>query len=292
MNIICLDAEFADNEELLELSMFNAAGEEVYHSYYRPEKITNWRTDIHHITPEMVKNERTFADCRKEVGEMLASAFAVTGFAVDNDLRVLAHSYVEGMDEIRVIDVKDMFWYLRGRAEGMSPFAVPSLLVCANALGLEFAEEEAHSASADTEATLKCFRLLCDEFAGMEQCGEEEIIDRFAQHIMEAKAEFVKEQSRGYVKVYSMGPLHKLKFGHQPDVDRRNLLMEVEVADRYKAEYELRKLLKKKEVPDKFSVYKLTAKLLQEIGSYRNEYDAEESAWCKKIVRNLSRLTL
>ena len=38
MNIICLDAEFADNEELLELSMFNAAGEEVYHSYYRPEK--------------------------------------------------------------------------------------------------------------------------------------------------------------------------------------------------------------------------------------------------------------
>ena len=69
-------------------------------------------------------------------GEMLASAFAVTGFAVDNDLRVLAHSDVEGMDEIRVIDVKDMFWYLRGRAEGMSPFAVPSLLVCANALGL------------------------------------------------------------------------------------------------------------------------------------------------------------
>ena len=35
---------------------------------------------------------------------MLASAFAVTGFAVDNDLRVLAHSDVEGMDEIRRLE--------------------------------------------------------------------------------------------------------------------------------------------------------------------------------------------
>ena len=74
MNVICLDAEFADNEELLELSAFNLAGEEVYHSYYKPADISDWRTDIHHITPEMVANERNFASCREEVQSLLDDA--------------------------------------------------------------------------------------------------------------------------------------------------------------------------------------------------------------------------
>ena len=292
MNIICLDAEFADNEELLELSAFNLEGKEVYHSYYRPVNIKTWRTDIHHITPEMVAHERTFAQCRREVQQLLDNAFALTGFAVGNDMRVLTRSGIEGLEEKRVIDVKDMYWYLRGRGEEMSPFAVPSLLVCSNALGLEFSEDEAHSASADTEATLKCFNLLLDEFKASEGVEAEDAVNRLRERIAQGIADFVEVMAAGYVKVFKAGELYKVKYGRLKEEDTRHLLMEVEVADRFKAEYELRKLLKKKEVPDKHGVYKLTPKLLDQIKGYRNTYDAEESAWCKKIIRNLGRLSL
>ena len=94
------------------------------------------------------------------------------------------------------------------------------------------------------------------------------------------------------MKVIKAGDNYNLKYGRQQESDVRGLVMEVEVSDRYKAEYELRKLLKKKEVPDKHSVYKLSSKQLEDIRNYSNKYDAEESAWCKKIVRNLGRLTL
>lgn len=294
MNIICLDAEFADNEELLELSVFNMEGEEIYHRYYRPENITQWRTDIHHITPEMVEGKPSFAECRKEVEILIEKAFAITGFAVDNDLRVLTRSGVRGLDSKRVIDVKDMYWYMRGRKEEMTPFGVPSLIVCSNALGFDFEEGEAHSASADTRVTLRCFNLLFSEF-GMEEgesLPQEDALLLLADKIQNAKALFVEEQARGFIKVYKSDDVYKIKYGRLPDTDGRGLVMEVPVNDRYKAEYEVRKLLKKKEIPDKYSTYRLTSALLDKLRTYENSYDAEESAWCKKIVRNLSRLTL
>lgn len=294
MEIICLDAEFTETEELLELSIFNLEGKEIYHRFYKPENITDWRTDIHHITPEMVADELPFSKRRDEVQQLLDSSFALTGFAVGNDMRVLSRSGIAGMETKRVLDVKDMYWYLRGIQEQMSPFSIPSLLICANSLGLEFSEDEAHSASADTEATLRCFNLLFNEFKSGEGEGmaDEDIVDMFAAKIERAKGNFVEELAKGYVKVYKQGDTYKIKYGHLRDSEPKGLIAEIEVADRYKAEYEIKKLLKKKELPDKWGIYKLTPKLLEQVKNYKNTYDAEESAWCKKVVRNLSRLTL
>lgn len=294
MDILCLDAEFTDSEELLELSMFNLDGKEVYHNFYKPEKITDWRTDIHHITPEFVADKPYFKECRKEVQQLLDDAFALIGFAVDNDLRVLTRSGIGGLETKRMIDVKGMYWYLRGESEDMSPFSVPSLLTCANALGLDFSEQEAHSASADTEATLKCFNLLFDEFRNKEGLGmeEEDVFDLFIGKIQRAKDCFVEKASKGFIRIYKKEEGYKLNFSSNPEHDTKGLVAEVPVADRYKAEYEIRKLLKKKELPGKYNIYKLTPKLISDVKAYTNEYDAEESAWCKKVVRNLSRLTL
>ncbi len=294
MEIICLDAEFTETEELLELSIFNLEGKEIYHRFYKPENITDWRTDIHHITPEMVADELPFSKRRDEVQQLLDSSFALTGFAVGNDMRVLSRSGIAGMETKRVLDVKDMYWYLRGIQEQMSPFSIPSLLICANSLGLDFSEDEAHSASADTEATLRCFNLLFNEFKSGEGEGmaDEDIVDMFAAKIERAKGNFVEELAKGYVKVYKQGDTYKIKYGHLRDSEPKGLIAEIEVADRYKAEYEIKKLLKKKELPDKWGIYKLTPKLLEQVKNYKNTYDAEESAWCKKVVRNLSRLTL
>ena len=294
MNIICLDAEFADNEELLELSIFNKEGEEFYHSYYKPEMIDDWRTDIHHITPEMVAECPSFAKEMPKVQSIIDNADLVTGFAVDNDLRVLSHSGISGLDDKRVLDVKDMYWLLRGKDTEMTPFSVPSLIVCANSLGIEFQEDIAHSASVDTEFTLKCFNFLLSEYQSAAGGDKplEELISALIADYDDAKGEFVAEGAKGYIRVFKAGDVYKVKYGHLPAEESGKLLLEVEVEDRYKAEYEIRKMLKKKEVPGKYSVYKLTPKLLDDIKRYRNTYDAEESAWCKKIIRNLSRLTL
>lgn len=294
MNIICLDAEFADNEELLELSIFNQNGEEFYHSYYKPVNIDDWRTDIHHITPEMVAESPSFKDETDRLQNIVDNADLVTGFAVDNDIRVLEHSGIKRLDGKNVLDVKDMYWYIKGRNTDMSPYSVPSLIVCANSMGIEFDENIAHSASVDTEFTLMCFNLLLDKYKETleNELAVEEIISRFISDIDKAKGVFNAESAKGFVRVFKVGEVHKVKYGHLPAEGSEKLIIEVEVEDRYKAEYELRKMLKKKEVPGKYSTYKLTPKLLDDIKKYRNTYDAEESAWCKKIIRNLSRLTL
>lgn len=289
MNIYCLDAEFTENEELLELSVFNLNGEEVYHKYYCPEKIKDWRTDIHHITPDMVKDKSHFREQKGEVERLLSEAYALTGFALDNDMRVLGHSGVEGLDDMKVLDVKDMYWYMRGRQEDMSPFSVPSLLVCANNLGLDFTADEAHSASADTKATLECFNLLWNEFRNGEGKGvsEKDSIEKFHERIEEERGRFIEESAKGFIKVMKNGPYHKLKFGRIKESDNSGMLFDVEVPDRFKAEYEIRKSLKKKEVPGKPGAYKLGKKQLDEIRKYKNTYNAEDSAWCKKILKGM-----
>lgn len=293
IDIICLDAEFAENEELLELSVFDLSGREIYHEYYRPEKINEWRTDIHHITPEMVADKPHFNEISHEVQNLLDKAFAVTGFAVDNDLRVLSRSGITGLEEKRVIDVKDMYWFLKGIPQDMSPFSVPSLITCAGALGLDYGEATAHSASADTEATLECFNILVSEFRrDGNDAPISEIVDSFIEEIQKAKAKFIEDSARGVVRIYKFKEFYRLQFGRGGDEADNGVIAEVSVADRYKAEYDLKKKLKKKEVTDKRNVYKLTSKMIEEIKGYKNEYDAEQSAWCKKVLRNLSRLSL
>lgn len=294
MNIICLDAEFADNEEILELSVFDREGKEIYHSFYKPQSIEDWRTDIHHITPEMVSDSPSFIGERHKVQTIIDRADIITGFAVDNDLRVLSRSGVTGLADKTILDVKDMYWLLEGKGKEMSPFSVPSLIVCANSLGIEFNESAAHSASVDTEFTLKCFSSLFQGYSESHQNiqTDEEMVESFITEIDDAKADYIAERAKGYVRVFKTGDVYKVKYGHLPAEDQGKLLLEIRVEDRYKAEYEIRKMLKKKEVPGKYGVYKLTSKLLDDIKKYHNSYDAEESAWCKKIVRNLSRLTL
>ncbi len=292
MRIICLDAEFADNEELLELSVFSTDGQEIYHRFYCPEKIETWRTDIHHISPEQVAGLPSFEKVREEVQTIIDDADAVTGFAVANDFRVLERSGITGLSEKRILDVKEMYWYLRGRPVGMSPYNVPSLLVCSNDLGLTFLSDDAHSASNDTKATLECFNKLFSDFQSDSGLDDEEVFNSFRSAVDAAMADFVEESARGFVKLCKNGPFYKLRFGRTEDTDRSQLILEVPVADRFKAEYELRKMLRKKEVPDKIHLYKLTPKLIDDIKRYRNQYDAEESAWCKKVIKNLSRLSL
>lgn len=293
MNILCLDAEFTDNEEILELSIFNDREQEIYHSYFKPQTAESWNVEIHHITPEMVVNEPSFEDKRAEIQKLLDDADFITGFAVKNDLKVLTREGVKGLNKKNTIDVQDMYWYQRGRKEGMSPYSLPSLVACAEALGLDYNEEVAHAADADTEATVRCFNILIDEFMTQNQIAEKEnVIEAFLKEIAGAHDEYDASMANGFIRLIKTPSGYKFKFSRFEEEEKEGKVLEVAVKDRFKAEYDMRKLYKKKELPGKFGTYKLTEKNIEDIKSYENEYNKEESAYFKKIVRNLSKLSL
>lgn len=52
---VCLDAEFVEGNELIELSIFALDRTQIYSQRFKPARYKNWDSSIHHITPEMVE---------------------------------------------------------------------------------------------------------------------------------------------------------------------------------------------------------------------------------------------
>ena len=97
---ICLDAEFAEGVEMLELAIMSGDGRMIYTQRFRPATLRRWRSYPHGITPEMVENEPLFAECRQEIQSIIDAASHVIGFAVaENDLRKLRQEGIH-TDEI------------------------------------------------------------------------------------------------------------------------------------------------------------------------------------------------
>lgn len=288
--LICLDAEFTENNEILQLGVIDSEGNEIYNDYFKPAQSTRWRTDIHHITPEMVADKPSFDSCRPEVQRLFDDASILMGFALSNDIKVLAKEGVSGLENKPVLDIRDLFWFVRGRNSNMQLDSVPSLIACAHLLGLDFNEEAVHSASIDAALTLRCFDVLKNEFCSLyyDEENPADIVAQIMERVKKEKEAYRRERASGYVKVVSHPKGYRLKFSYSKETDKKEQVLEVRVEDRYKAEYELRKLLKKKENPMWPGVYRLAPKQLEEIAAYRNQYSADESSWYRKVVKNPS----
>ena len=127
--IIFLDAEFADNQELLELSIYNLASEEIYHSYFKPTGITRWPDSmaIHHITPQDVADSPSFASQRRIIQGIIDNATHIGGFAVDGDISHLETQGIRNLDSKCVIELKDMFWLYMSETLGGNYYSFPGL---------------------------------------------------------------------------------------------------------------------------------------------------------------------
>lgn len=278
-----------DRGELLELSIYNGAGEEVYHHYFKPFSQKRWRTDIHHITPEMVKDEPFFSACRRDIQRIVDYADYVIGFAIDNDIRSLTGEGVKGFDKKRVVEIRDWYWLCIGNERGVDINGGPGLQVCAPELGVEFGEKAAHSASGDTEVTLKCFMELVGLFRSRYMEGEDaaelrSVIDRFEQEYAVARCEFRRRKAAGALHLlrHENG---SFKIGRSPATgDKLANVASVEVADRYKAEYEIRqKFAKRMSASPGF--YKLRDADIEWFKAYANEFEEEESEFYKKVLK-------
>lgn len=288
---ICFDAEMTDRGELLELSIYSAQGNEIYHELFKPFSQKRWRTDIHHITPEMVKDKPFFSACRRAVQRIVDYADYVIGFAVDNDIRTLSNEGIKHLEDKHVIEVRNWYWLCRGNEKGVDINSGPGLQMCAPELGVEFGENAAHSASGDTDVTLRCFMALVEEFRQRYMADEpapeklEDVLERFEQEYAKARWKFREEKARGALHLVKL-PDGTFKLAKSASgVENAKSVASVEVADRYKAEFEMRTHFQKRQTAGRIGVYKLRDADIQWFEAYTNTFGEEDSEFYKKMLK-------
>ncbi|MBD5218238.1 MAG: 3'-5' exonuclease [Bacteroidales bacterium] len=288
--IICFDTEMAEDQKLIELSIFDDSLSEIYHSYYNPGRVREWREEIHHITPEMVKNSPRFSTELPGVQSVIDSAEIIVGCALRNDVDALSKAGVKRLDRKRLVEIQDWFWLLRGISEGRSLFKTASLLNIAEELGVDFSEQEAHGASADTRATMSCFLALKSELETVYSAGKsltmEQAIDIFEERFAQARTDFLRQEAAGFVQILDHGGYHSLKFNQKVEKPNSKAIAMISVNDRFIAEMELRKLFARREVKGKHEIYNLRAADIEKFKSYSNVFEEERSAFCKQFTSN------
>ena len=285
MNLICLDIEATDNGEMLELSVISHEGcRTVYQSYFHPVTARSWPNSqaVHHITPQMVRDAPPVKKERKKIETLVNAADGIIGFAVDNDIRYLKGNNIAVRDDIRIIDVRDWFWYYKGKHLDIEFGSVPRLAKCAELLGFEFSEEsEAHSAANDTLMTIKLFDALVEE-AGMDLPLDEAIV-RFEALFEEERRRYAEKMAHGFISLVSTQKGYVVKNNHnQPASDAE---FSIEVAGRFQAEHELREKFRKREAAADPHHYDLRKSDIEYFKSYTNVYDPEKEEFYRHLTK-------
>ncbi|MDE7351343.1 MAG: hypothetical protein K2N25_09760 [Muribaculaceae bacterium] len=285
MNLICLDIEATDNGEMLELSVINHAdGHTVYHSYFRPATARSWPNSqaVHHITPAMVRDAPPVLKERRKIETLVNAADGIIGFAVDNDIRYLNGNNIDVRKDIRIIDVRDWFWYYKGKHLDIEFGSVPRLAKCAELLGFEFSEEsEAHSAANDTMMTIKLFKALVEQ-SGMD-LPLDEAIDRFETLFEEERRLYAEKMAHGYLSLLRTPKGYMLKNTHQHPASDAEYF--IEVAGRFQAEHDLREKFRKRESRADSNFFDLRKSDIEFFKAYINVYDPKKEEFYRHLVK-------
>lgn len=285
MNLICLDIEATDNGEMLELSVINHADcRTVYQSYFHPVTARSWPNSqaVHHITPEMVRDAPPVKKERRKIETIVNAADGIIGFAVDNDIRYLNGNNISVRKDIKIIDVRDWFWYYKGKYLDIEFGSVPRLAKCAELLGFEFSEEsEAHSAANDTLMTIKLFNALVEQ-SGMD-LPLEEAINKFNDLFDEERRLYAEKMAHGFISLIRTPKGYMLKNTHQhPASDAEH---SIEVDGRFQAEHDLREKFRKRESTSDSNFYDLRKSDIEFFKAYTNVYDPEKEEFYRHLVK-------
>lgn len=285
MNLICLDIEATDNGEMLELSVINHTDlSTAYHSYFRPPTARTWPNSqaVHHISPEMVKDAPSVKKERPAIQRVIDMADGIVGFAVDNDIRYLQGSGIRVSEGKRIIDVRDWFWYYKGKYLDIEFGSVPRLAKCAELLGFEFSEEsEAHSAANDTLMTIKLFKALVEE-AHMD-LPLDEAISRFDALFEEERRLYAERMAKGYISLVRTPKGYLLKNNHQhPASDAE---FSIEVSGRFQAEHDIREKFLKRESAEDPNFFDLRKSDIEYFKAYSNSYDPEKEEFYRHLTK-------
>lgn len=293
-SILFLDAEFVDNQEVIELSVWNHQGVEVYHEFFRPEGIDEWPVseNVHHISPADVAGKPSFSSCKKKIQDIFDGAEYIVGFATSGDVAHLKESGIRGFDRKKIIDIKHIFWLYVGIERDMDFYGIPGLSKVAEILEVSFGEKGAHSASEDTLVTLKCFNRLAELIPGYSYDSRtpgsfQEAMRLFQESFAVAKEDYERKKAHGWIHVTKTGDkgIYKLLFKKWEPEESDQLLGKVEVGDLSKAESDIIGRFQRKMLQGRRGTFRLSKKDLNELLSYTNEFgNEEEHNMSKKLL--------
>ncbi|MDE7412808.1 MAG: hypothetical protein K2N05_03325 [Muribaculaceae bacterium] len=298
MKILFLDAEFVDNQEVIELSIWNHEGMEVYHNFFRPAEIRKWPLSqaIHNISPEDVKDCRSFASCRPEIQSIFDQAEYVVGFATGGDVAHLVKSGIKGFERKQIIDIKHLFWLYVGIGKEIDFYGIPGLSKVAEMLGVEFGEKGAHSASEDTLVTLKCFNALAAMIPGTPYSEPSEetfrkTIECFKKDFAVAKEEYERRKAHGWIHVFKgEDGIYKIIFKKKAPEQSETLVAGIEVGDLSKAESDVLSRYQRRMIQGHRTLFKLTKSDLKSLMAYTNEFGNEEEHNLNKKLLQLRKM--
>ena len=144
-----------DESALARVSIVNYHGNQLYDSYVLPkEAVTDFRTFVSGITPDVLKEARTFEIVQADVAKLLDGRILI-GHAINNDLAALRLGHSKR--DIRDTSKHPPFRALaKGRTPGLKRLA-------REVLGVEIQGGE-HSSIEDARATMLLFRRRKENF--------------------------------------------------------------------------------------------------------------------------------
>lgn len=299
MSLICLDAEFANGNRMLELAIHDADGTQLFHEYFKPEGLRWWRSDIHHITPDMVRGKRPFKAHIHSIQNIIDSADRVIGFALNNDFEKMSNEGIEGLADKPVVELRNWYWMCIGQYEGVAYGNGPGLGAVAERFGITFEDGAEHTASGDTLMTLRCYGRLLEIFSEKFLTPEQAALpvgrrlDLFDQIYEQQREPHVRELAHGYCTLLKTPLGYKLKCGHlkpqarqADDDDTRPVpVATIEVNCRHTAELELRNLLQRRAVRKLVGVYDLRPVDIDRFKAYTNTFDMTRSEYNHKLLK-------
>ncbi len=285
MNLISLDIEATDNGEMLELSIIRHSDSQiVYHSYFRPSASRSWPNSqaVHHISPEMVKDSPSIKQEKKRIQDIIDQADGIIGFAIENDIKYLVGSNISIGKDTSILEVRDWFWYYKGKELGVEFGSVPSLSKCAQMLGFDFSEDaEAHSATNDTLMTIKLF----DTIVSIADTGLPllETIKQFEGLYEEEKRLHAQEMAKGYISLVKTHKGYLIKNNHaHPAADAE---VSIGVESRFVAEHDIREKFRKRETAQDSALYNLRKTDIDFFKAYTNRYDPEKEEFYRHFLK-------
>lgn len=164
-DILVFDTEttgFDSNSEILQLSITNGLGETIFNEYLKPSHNISWpqAESVHHITPAMVKNKKSFHDYFSLIQSLFYTTKMIIGYNVRYDLGYLLRNQIILNNKVPIYDVMLAFSPIYGEWNPrFNDYKWQNLSTCAKFYGYDLSNK-AHNSLEDAKATAYCFQQL------------------------------------------------------------------------------------------------------------------------------------
>lgn len=295
-DFLCFDTESAQGrfkggyiEELIEISIMNAGGDELFYHRFKPSRLSRWDTSIHHIAPSMVSGEPYVDEMKQDIQQLFDSARYIIGFSLIDDFKAVSKVGITGLDDKRRIELRHLYWYCIGRHNDVPFYSGPGLSHCAEELGVTIVEDAVHTANGDTRVTLGLFFQLMRCFAESEGITGDlpdsdtpefiNLVELALKRIDEAKYEYDRTVAAGYIHVVTHEDGGYRFISTIKGVDHHDgAILTIPVNARRRAAFELEKEFAKRRILNTKN-FRLTRKDLDKIQAYSNEFDNQEQMY-------------